>query len=582
MKIRKATFNYFLNTPLFSLLCILFCSFTQIQAQNNLLLTQLNQLPQSLELNPSLNIENTQASLQLPFLSNINIGYSNNAFTINDLGPVFQLPYTAVNGPTDALSQVKDANRFSFNSRTTLLGGTYTINDIVLNLSVQERAEGSAYLPQGIYQLSAIHASNGIDSTGMHDITGLSLNFSHFRTIGLGASLPLNDNIRLGARLNYIIGMSNIWTDSEGTLSLNTTGESSLYDLTGALSVYGSRLDIYQNKGSRLSNYPFGTGNSGFSIDLGATVEYSPEWTFFGSILDLGFINWKTNTTGIQFIGMVDDPIQAFEAVTDNMIDGQHQTNSSYRTPLSAKIYLGGQHQLSELVQLGAVYHSSFIQGHSRHALSFSYHNQILPQLNVSGSYSIYDGSFFNLGTGLTANFGLVQAYFVTDNVLGLLKAGKSTNLHAGINLMLVKNQPTSKDTDESAIAQEQIREEKEKKKKTKPVKKQPTPTPVEKEQASPLPIRYTLQCILQDEESNEVTEAAYVDIYQIKPDNTKEIFRRTRFPGGTFELELNTSVRYEIAIDVYGYNPIALKVLGSEEPLIDGVLIKSVTISKK
>jgi outer membrane protein OmpA-like peptidoglycan-associated protein len=197
------------------------------------------------------------------------------------------------------------------------------------------------------------------------------------------------------------------------------------------------------------------------------------KFTFSASLIDLGFIKWKSGVTNYQshdskanftYQGMdmnqllnnTDSTHSAANIITDTLqkIFKIDQVHNSYTTKLSTKIYAGANYYLTEKINTGVLFYGQFFDKAIHPAVALSYNQRVGKFLNFSLSYSIYNRSYNNVGFGLgLSNGGPVQFYFVSDNLLGAIFPQNAKNIHMnyGFNITFGKRE-LDKDTDKDGV----------------------------------------------------------------------------------------------------------------------------------
>lgn len=260
----------------------------------------------------------------------------------------------------------------------------------------------------------------------------------------------------LGANVKYLYGMENIHT-SKSSLSLYTDPETFAITARSNIRINTSGIDKGSNSGNfELMDYAFNKKNHGVGIDLGFNCRIHPRFTVSGSLIDLGFINWKGETnsysstnpdaeftySGIDINQYSNDSSsydQALHDLTDTLftslnIDTNH---SAYTTMLPSQIYMGGNYIINDKHNLGLLVYNQFYNKKLHPAASLSFNKMFGNWLNVSVSYTVINNTYDNLGFGFALNNYDVQLFAVTDNIIGIIfpQKARNTNIRAGIAL---------------------------------------------------------------------------------------------------------------------------------------------------
>ena len=106
----------------------------------------------------------------------------------------------------------------------------------------------------------------------------------------------------------------------------------------------------------------------------------------------------------------------------DSIYDG-----NGYTTSLKTRIMLQGYYELCPLVRFSAVSQLYYINKRFRPTLTLAYSGSIWRFLNFTASYTLSKYSGNSVGAGIGINFGSLNIYAVTDNVMIVSKANAST-----------------------------------------------------------------------------------------------------------------------------------------------------------
>jgi hypothetical protein len=288
----------------------------------------------------------------------------------------------------------------------------------------------------------------------------IGLDMTHYREIALGYTNQIDNKWTVGGRVKLLFGLSNIWTkSSKATLAV----DENYFDLTANSNVviYTSAPEkIYDTtgknsfKGSDVKDYLLNFKNPGFGIDLGANYKFDDKWTFSASILDFGYIFWKTGTrkfvstdksftfSGFEINKLIRNDSLKFGDLLSNLGDtlGKvfkvEKENKHYASPLNPKIYLSGCYNITKKDRAYAIFRAEIYENSIHPAFSLAYNRNFGNILDVSLSYSYMNRDFLNLGLGSSVRFGPFQIFLATDNFLAAIIPyhTKNINVHFGCN----------------------------------------------------------------------------------------------------------------------------------------------------
>lgn len=426
-------------------------------AQRNFSLHQHQHVAQSIHVNPAFR-PNAQ------FYANIgggmhSFGFNHSGFTFDQL-LVKRADDSLEFRPDNAIDAMARINHFNLDFQNELLGFGVRFGQTYLSFTATNRMQFSLIYPRDLFRF--IFEGNGGSFLGQRaDLDGFGVKFNAYMEYAIGANRTfLGERLTLGGRFKLISGIANIHT-AKSELGIYT--DSTTFDITidGAMHAYtsgssGYDLSDYRNLGfTYLTRFP----NMGMGIDLGATLRLNDMLDFSASVIDLGFINWKTDTK--NFIS--DDVNYTFQGVdinqfmsdssgyVDNFVDtlqgifNATQNNDAYRTSLNTRFYFGARFKLMDAIHLNALWFNEFILGKYRPGIALGTTIKLKEILSISANYNMYGRAFGNIGLGLNMRLGPVQYFVMTDNILGVVNASASKNWHLNIGMSACFGKPDSK-----------------------------------------------------------------------------------------------------------------------------------------
>lgn len=434
---------------LFAVIFLKFLSFP-LFAQQGYTIYHMSKIPQSAYVNTSFMPEN-RFYVGLPVISSNYFGLENSSFKYTDVVQRRDDDSLYVN-MDNLLDKLDETNYLKLNLQVDLLGFGFRSSKNYFSFSAREIIHTELIYPRN---LVALFWEGNAQFIGQRvSLDGLAYNYMSYREYAFGYSRKLSDKLTVGLRAKWLNGMENIQT-VESKLGITTHEDT--YDLTldGSANIrtsgVSSLIDLDFNYQDRLFRY----SNSGFGLDVGANYKFSEKLSFSAAVNDIGYIHWKNDIanyviadssftfSGIhlnELVGESEDSESAFDKLVDSLSDAfiPLKSEESYRTHLRSFLYLGGQYQLLPNHSLGLVLHGSFIDRNFRPAITASWVGDFTNWLNASLTYSVYGGSYSNLGAGLVVKAGPVQVYGVSDNIFSLIAPLENQNWHFrfGMNLL--------------------------------------------------------------------------------------------------------------------------------------------------
>ncbi len=253
------------------------------------------------QLNPAFG--NERAFFSFPALGNMNIDVQSNmgisTFLYKSTTPGYDL--TTFLDPnvsaSEFLDKLKDINRIGVNVNMQILSAGFKVKKGYMTIDLGIKSNVSSRLPKDFFSLF----KNGMDDSGVTqcDFNNLSVSANAYAEIGVGYSMRVLDNLRVGAKLKFLIGGAYAQMTYD-KLTMKLSDEQ--WDITAdghldmAVPTMGFETEL-ENGRSKVSDVstddPFSLSGGGFAIDLGATYKVFDGLEISAAILDLGFIKWK-------------------------------------------------------------------------------------------------------------------------------------------------------------------------------------------------------------------------------------------------------------------------------------------------
>jgi hypothetical protein len=281
------------------------------------------------------------------------------------------------------------------------------------------------------------------------------VNGTIYHQLAFGASYQYQENLRLGARLKILKGISNVFT-RKGESSVTINGNNYAASFNNNIAILTHNIDDLGEvrKINGLLKQSLNLRNLGIGLDIGATYTWK-NWQFSASIVDaMSVINWRKdgrdyNGSGLRNFGGLNRSFTitlGSKAKSFNLQDTLKNIfgidileNSKYLQKLPTKIYLSALYNLNNKLQLGALLYDerdkNFLNK-TDFMLSASY--KMLDNLTFGSSWSIRNKRFDNFGLHLLAQYKTTQIYATTDNIFTVFDPynHKSANGRIGVNLI--------------------------------------------------------------------------------------------------------------------------------------------------
>ena len=434
------------TVPLFT------CFFTvTVWAQTSISYYHLgNATFQNSALNPAW-IPEGKLFIGLPVLSGIHV-HANSSLSYNDL---FTKENDQVTIDFDkALSTLKRQNIASVQANINLLHIGYTLDSgPTVSVFANERIEGDLLYPKDLVGL--VWNGNGTFLNEKVEIGQGGIRVTHFREVGIGFATPLSKRLDFGLRAKYLMGMLDMSTPGNLKAHLITSG--SAFQLEGELQnaqVRTSGVEIYEEEVGDLESHLVKNGNTGLAIDIGAEYKLSGDYSIAGSLLDVGWINWKENIvnhtlndTTFTYNGInLDGAGDIRQALRDSLFEkfNPTKTNEPYRGWLPVKAYGSWIYHYDQRTDFYVTTGARFIQERLKILYGGGATRELGKALTVSLSAIKMPHQFFNVGVACAVNGGPVQLYIAADQVINISAPNfKAFDFRFGINFQFRRRQTT-------------------------------------------------------------------------------------------------------------------------------------------
>lgn len=454
-------------------------SLNNLLAQQKVIMYDFLTLPQSLLENPAAKFE-AKSHIGVPIVSKVHIKANTFGVSAHDLLSVDNQSFN-----------IKLESFINSKNKSDYL----TINQQLEILSIGFRSPNGVYWSGGMYQeldLLLYYPESLVDLLwyGNSDNLNRAYNLSDFRmkadllnVYHIGLNKKINNKISIGFRGKIYMGLANISSlNNKGYFKTNESNISSsdyihynhnFVGLNGKIHTSGfdAFLDDSQSSEDALSSIKrkfIISPNIGFGIDFGLVYDISKASYLTASILDLGFINYKSeinnyklngnfSTDGVTytFPNSIDTGGFDWDNIKDNfendvLIEEDKKTYISWRSPilnLSYRYNFGFENSnecdcnsiSNDYINgLGVQFQTIFRPYNPQSIITAFYNRKLSKNLNTKFTYSIDKYSFTNFGFGLSVGASHFNSYLMLNNLLGLKDVYKaqSLSLQLGFNLI--------------------------------------------------------------------------------------------------------------------------------------------------
>ena len=454
-------------------------------AQGEFILYNLNKsVPQAHQLNPAF-APDAKVVVGLPVLSSSHVSVDMDKLNFNTVFTESSEQVLTVD--FDNLSSaLGEKNNFSVKTDLQLFFLGLNIKNNFFSLAVNERMDSWFRYSKDVVDL-AIYGNGDERTFGRNvsfDQMKLKQNFYH--EVALGFSRSFMDKLRVGARIKFLSGVINSQTDQlQGYIRTDTD---SIHIAGSSLRFNNSGVTYFANGGEVLplleNTMPFVGGNSGLGFDFGASYQINEKISVSASMTDIGYINWKENTSSYQ-LNDINYSFKGFDLL-DLINDGDGESdflqneldslesifevneldNITYKSSLTSNFYIGGDYALAKNHHVGAQVYGRIIEGNISPEFAAYYNLKVGRVLNTVFNAGFRNGKLSSVGAGMSVDLGPVQLYATTESVTSLLKPDAASMLDARVGLNLVfgkkkkKQLVEEKSEEEELLAKEEAEEE--------------------------------------------------------------------------------------------------------------------------
>lgn len=413
----------------------------------------------------------------MPALSNINVAATNTnfhyktLFGTNDEGTITTIK---LNDFADKLD--RKYNALNTNISLNIIDFGFRVSKLYFSVGYRIRMDEYLTYNKDLFALP-IHGNMSYANAGKAATPELRLTMNAYQELSVGIQAEVTPRIYIGVRPKILFGIAHARTKAANASLITDPEDYSLrinYALdasTSCIIPYTINLDtngkpgIEMDPDAFLKDWQSAFKNVGAAIDLGFTYRINNMFGVSASVLDLGFIRWKTNNYRIQgstaesgpyyndgsfiFNGLSkedieqlsDDP-EAFEKKVLGYFPLDANPTSAYTHMISGRFLVEGYCNLSKYHRFSALFQGRIVNKQFIPSFTVAWNGNFLRIFDLCVSYTLSRRSYGNLGVGVGFNLGVFHIYAVTDNILAIahdkntpisLMSAKNANIQMGI-----------------------------------------------------------------------------------------------------------------------------------------------------
>lgn len=357
------------------------------------------------------------------------------------------------------LGELQKQNMFSAKVNINLLHFGYRLESgPLLSFTANERIEGDFLYPKEMLQYVFTKGSHSFLNEEVK-VSKVALRATHFREFGLGIAAPVNDQLTVGLRGKFLVGFLDISTPGNAKVTLRSSGE--VFQPTAHwenASFRTSGLDIYDETEGDLGSHLVMNGNKGFALDIGGTYKLNRYYTITGSVVDIGFINWKENIrneaisdTSFTYNGVDLAEIGNIQQTLEDSLFDKFKTRENfdpYKTWLPITAQGSWIYHYSPQTDFYVTVGSRLVQRQFKMLYGAGVTQKFGRAFTASASVTKLPQQFFNVGAAFAAKGGPVQFYMAVDQIINFnVPKSKAIDFRVGMNFAFGQRRAKSEES---------------------------------------------------------------------------------------------------------------------------------------
>ena len=459
------------NNILYIIIIILLgCTTTRAQDIPVMHFMHLN--PYQLYTNPTAELP-YNGYVDIPAISNLNVGIFNNFLRYNKLFEQNDEGYpTTITANKFVNSLAQNDNMLSAELNEEILGLGFRIKEkFFLSLDYRIRCNAEFAFSKDLLGFFVFGNMNYVGPDNAANLQ-LGIQANAYQEFSISFQHKVNDHWTWGIRPKFLLGLFNVQTQ-QLQASIQTNPED--YGMTvnyQAQARLSSFLPYTINLGNGDYSLEFDDigledlgnafSNMGGAIDVGLQYKPTPEIGLSLSVLDLGFIHWKTSNYQIYselsdagryyengsfvFQGLTNDDITQLtsedgaDAFLDTLADYFPLSSApiqNYNTSLYTRVQAQFNYNITPSNRFSILAQGRFINHHIRPALTVAYNGSFFNIIDVCLAYTLQHKSYDNLAIGLGLNLGPINIYATTHNILPVISHNNFTKITGTLGIVI-------------------------------------------------------------------------------------------------------------------------------------------------
>jgi hypothetical protein len=413
---------------------------TSVNAQDPLSLYYLENVPQTVSINPAM-VPRANAFFGVPGINSIYTSVNTDLLGSSIIQEYNGGHVTLTQKGFDYapfLDHIGDAaNISSYQTIAPIVMG-FSGKKGYFTFSWTEKLNESMAIPQDFFKI----LDKGFPNDSKFDFSPMAMNAQYYRELSFGYSYKFMSKLRVGIHAKLLQGLFAIKTDID-KFDINTNVDEWTLDLKGdiymsapldvtvdengipTVEMPDTDMEMLIDKG--ITNF----SNPGIAVDFGAVYEHNEAWTFSASVNDLGFINWNGDLNSFnadgkfKFDGLNIDAsnMDSIDNVVDDVLDSLKQAvklthgSEGFSTGLGPKLYIGALYNVNYYFSVGALSRTVFAKNDFRQEFNVSANLNLYHVLTTSFNYTLAVNGANTFGLGLALRGGPLQVYVAMDYI---------------------------------------------------------------------------------------------------------------------------------------------------------------------
>ena len=364
------------------------------------------------------------------------------------------------------ISNLQANNLFSTQANVSLFHLGYHIpNGPAVSIFANERVESDFLYPRQFAEF--IWEGNGNKLSEEIDLGGVGLNISHFREIGIGIAHRVSPELRVGARLKMYQGVLNASTPRNMAITTEVNSQTYAWDVeTKNAAFRTSGVGILRD--GDYAKHMMSPGNKGFGIDLGFEYNINKYISFAASVVDFGYISWKTDVQNKNFVdttftysGVNIKGITNYQqAIQDSLFNKFRTTQNSdtYTTWMPTKLYGSMTWKYNSNTHFVTTVGARYIHGQMKMLYGGGIRQYMGPMVLSLNGVKLPQ-QFFNVGAALAVRGGPVQYYIAADQLINFsVPDARAFDFRMGLNIIIGRSAATGPQSNGGATSFDESR----------------------------------------------------------------------------------------------------------------------------